>query len=56
MTDKLLDILQSKYVIKELNVGEFATLKANGMKFKIRAYHAEGLGHVSIMQAKGFSD
>lgn len=54
MTDKLLDILQSKYAIKELDVGEFATLKANGMKFTVKAYHAEGLGHVSIMRAKGF--
>lgn len=54
MTDKLLNILGEKYPLSELDVGEFATLKANGMKFCVKAYHAEGLGHVSVMRAKGF--
>ena len=54
MTDKLLNIIKSKYPITELDVGEFATLKANGMKFTVEAYKAEGLGHVSIMRASGF--
>jgi hypothetical protein len=31
-----------------------ATLKASGMKFSVEAYKAEGLGHVSVMRAKGF--
>lgn len=54
MTDKLLDILNSKYALEEQDVGEFATLKANGMKFSVKAYSAKGLGHVSVMRAKGF--
>ena len=54
MTHKLLDLIKAKYPISELDVGEFATLKANGMKFSISAYKAEGLGHVSVMTAKGF--
>lgn len=54
MTDKLLNIIKSKYTITELDVGEFATLKANGMKFTVEAYKADGLGHISIMKAKGF--
>jgi hypothetical protein len=29
-------------------------MKVNGMKFSIRAFKAEGLGHVSVMQAIGF--
>ena len=54
MTDKLLDAIKQKYPLRELEVGEFATLKANGMKFSVSAYCAEGLGHVSVMRAKGF--
>ena len=54
MTDVLLDRIRARYVLTALDVGNFATLKASGMKFKVQAYHAEGLGHVSIMRAKGF--
>ncbi len=54
MTDRLLAIIQSKYALTELDVGDFATLKANGMKFTVNAYKAEGLGHISVMRAKGF--
>ena len=43
MTSKLLNIIKSKYPITELDVGEFATLKAHGMKFTVEAYNAEGL-------------
>lgn len=53
MTDKLLDKLKSRYQLCELDVGEFSRLKANGMKFTVTAYDAQGLGHVSIMRAKG---
>ena len=54
MTDKLLDILKGKYTLTKLDAGEFASLKASGMKFSVEAYCAEGLGHVSVMRAKGF--
>ena len=54
MTDKLLDIIRSKYPLVELDVGEYDTLKANGMRFCVKAYRADGLGHVSVMRAKGF--
>ena len=54
MTDKLLERLEKSYALNPLDVGEFSTLKANGMKFTVKAYHAEGLGHVSVMRAKGF--
>lgn len=54
MTDKLLNIIKEKHPLLELDVGEFATLKANGMRFSVRAYSAQGLGHVSVMRAKGF--
>ena len=54
MTDKLLSRLQQKYSLTPIDAGEFARLKANGMTFTVRAYHAEGLGHVSVMRAGGF--
>ena len=54
MTDKLLDLIKEKYKLCKLDVGEFSTLKASGMKFSVEAYRAEGLGHVSVMRAKGF--
>ena len=54
MTDQLLKLIGEQYPLKELDVGEFSCLKANGMRFAVSAYHAEGLGHVSVMRAKGF--
>ena len=41
MTDKLLDILKGKYTLTKLDAGEFASLKASGMKFSVEAYCAE---------------
>jgi len=54
MTDKLLGALREKYTLTKRDAGEFASLKASGMKFSVEAYRAEGLGHVSVMRAKGF--
>ena len=54
MTKKLLEIIGEKYPMTEIPAGEFATLKASGMKFSVSAYRAEGLGHVSVMTASGF--
>jgi len=54
MTNKLLELIKTRFPLTELSVGEFANLKASGMKFTVQAYKAEGLGHVSVMRAKGF--
>ena len=54
MIEKILNEVSVKYSLKEKNVGEFTSFKASGMKFTCRAYEAEGLGHVSVMTAKGF--
>ena len=54
MTEKLLKIIAGKFPVTEIDVGEMKTLKASGMKFDIRAFRAEGLGHVSVMKASGF--
>ncbi len=54
MTNKILDLVKQRYALEEKNVGEFKTFKAKGMTFTCEAYEAEGLGHVSVMRAKGF--
>lgn len=54
MTNKILNLIKEKYPLESIDAGEMATLKANGMTFKVEAYHASGLGHVSVMRAKGF--
>ena len=54
MTNKLLELIKDKYPINALDVGNMKMLKANGMTFAIEAYYAKGLGHVSVMRAKGF--
>ena len=54
MINQILDNIRSKYVLNEIEVKEFSKFKAKGMKFSIQAYHAKGLGHVSVMKANGF--
>ncbi len=54
MTTKILDLIKAKYPLSPIDTGDMATLKASGMKFSVEAYKAEGLGHVSVMRAKGF--
>ena len=54
MTEKLLCIIGERYPLTPIPDSCVEGLKASGMKFNIRAYHAEGLGHVSVMTAKGF--
>ena len=54
MINNILNKINSQYELKEIEVGEFSQFKAKGMKFNIKAYHAEGLGHVSVMKAVGF--
>lgn len=54
MTNKILNLIKAKYELNPKKVGEFKTFKAKGMTFKCETYSAEGLGHVSVMRAKGF--
>lgn len=51
MTDRLLTLIAKKHALTKIDCGEFAEMKVKGMKFKISAYKAEGLGHVSVMRA-----
>ncbi len=52
--EQLLNLLRKKYPLKEQSVDPYREVKASGMRFTIRAYEAEGLGHVSAMHAVGF--
>lgn len=54
MTDNLIRIIGEKYKLTGISAGEYSEMKVSGMKFTINAFHAEGLGHVSVMNAKGF--
>ena len=54
MTNDLLQKIKEKYPLTPIKAGDLATLKVKGMTFRINAYRAEGLGHVSVMRAKGF--
>lgn len=54
MINKILGIIDKKYPLNEIDAGDMSSLKASGMKFSIKAFEAKGLGHVSVMTAKGF--
>jgi hypothetical protein len=54
MTERMLDIIGKHFPLTELPCGEYAKMKVSGMTFRIRRFHAEGLGPVSEMVASGF--
>ena len=54
MIQKMLQLLGERFPLNACDAGEFSALKAKGMKFTVRAWEAAGLGHVSVMQARGF--
>ena len=51
---QMLDKINGEFPLTEKSAGEFANIKAKGMKFQIKQYEAKGLGNVSVMEAKGF--
>ena len=54
MINSLISLVNEKYPLSEIDCAEFAKMKVNGMNFSITAYRAQGLGHISVMRAKGF--
>ena len=54
MIEKLLSAISASFPLTKQDAGDYKQLKANGMKFSVRAYIAEGLGWVSVMTASGF--
>ena len=54
MLSQLLETINSKYPLSSRGSAGFDGIKIKGMTFNISSYEAEGLGHVSTMQSKGF--
>ena len=54
MTERMLDVIAKNFPLTELPCGEYQKMKVSGMTFRIRRFHAEGLGPVSAMVANGF--
>lgn len=54
MIQKMLRTITESYHLNAIAIGEYGKMKVNGMNFEIWAFHAEGLGHVSAMVARGF--
>lgn len=54
MLDKLLQLIDAQYPLQTIDVKDMGHIKAGGMGFTVRAWHAQGLGHVSAMHASGF--
>ena len=54
MIQEMLRAITERFHLNALDTGAYRTLKANGMTFRIWAFRAEGLGHVSAMTAEGF--
>lgn len=54
MTDNLVKLISEKFPLKKIDVGEFSSLKVNGMTFETEAFDGENFGRVSVMRAKGF--
>ena len=53
MIQKMLRTITAKNHLNAITIGEYAKMKVGVMNFQIWAFHAEGLGHVSAMQASG---
>ena len=54
MIRAMIRAITEKYHLNGITAGEFSKMKFSGMNFEIWAFHAEGLGHVSAMTARGF--
>lgn len=54
MIQEMLRTITEQFYLTALDTGAYQTLKTSGMTFRIWAFRAEGLGHVSAMTASGF--
>ncbi len=52
--ERIIAQLQEKYPMTALDLGELETVKKGSMRFTVRAYEAEGLGHISVMERRAF--
>ena len=54
MIQNMIRTITEPFHLEGMDLGEYRKMKVNGMTFRIYAFHAQGLGHVSAMQAEGF--
>ena len=54
MIQQMIRSITARHRLTGMDLGEYRKMKVSGMTFQIYAFHAEGLGHVSAMQASGF--
>ena len=54
MIQNMLRTITDSFHLNAADVGDYRKMKVSGMNFQIWAFEAEGLGHVSAMEAKGF--
>ena len=54
MIRKMIRTITEKHHLNAITLGEFSHMKVKGMDLTIWAFHADGLGHVSAMTARGF--
>ena len=55
MLDKAFALLRDAYPLKEIEDKEYRSFKVNGMNFEVTGFSAEGLGKLSLMNAKGMA-
>ena len=53
MLDELINEFKKLYGLNRIAENGYSSFKVSGMKFRTEAYEAEGLGHVSVMEASG---
>ena len=52
MNDQVLEMLKKEFEVKQLNIGDDASLSKKGMKFNMRSFEVKDLGHLFLMDMK----
>lgn len=53
MFEKLLEIIRAGFIVKEMEMSEFATIDKGGAHYQINTYSIEGVGCISTLYMKG---
>ena len=54
MNERVYQLLRENYALKERDVGEFAHIRAKGMRFEVRVFDAADAGSLCLMTMKAF--
>lgn len=52
--EQLLQMIDDRFAVTELDTKDFASMKVSGMNFQIRSFQIENVGTMSVMSANGF--